>query len=304
MFDGFGSHAAPLLAQLAPALASRFDAATAAAADAGSMRHGDVGAAVAAAGTARRMVLGVLRSAAFSCCDAGAGPAQLASALLGHAAERCTAAVPSLTPAGAAAEQAVRADWFDLCAACASSLHVSRLLAPSAGLVVEACIGTAASRPPGVPADRGSDESISPEAVFGLRQALLLLQKAVPPAPLGEALHLALQEPCMGGRDLLPPIPCSRAGALLCSLLVALSTWAPSWLLGDAASALWSMRSGHGAGVFACWLGEALAPEGLPRPSLSADAKAAFAKQLMEATSWSGFKAALKQLAGGKKKQG
>jgi len=63
------------------------------------------------------------------------------------------------------------------------------------------------------------------------------------------------------------------------------------------------MRNGHGTGVFARWLDEALGPDGLPRPSLSADAKAAFAKQLLEATNWSAFKAALKQLAGGKKKQ-
>lgn len=308
MFDGFGSHAAPLLAELAPALASRFDRATAAAADAHARSpcHRDVGADIASAATGRSTVLHVLRSAAWSCCDAGAGPAELSAALLRHVAEQCTAPVLSLTPAAAAAEQAVRAEWFDLCAACASSAEASRLLGPSAGLVVDACISVATSRPPGVPAAGGSDESISPEAIFGLKQALLLLQAAVPPAPLGQMLHLALQEPCspvVGGRVILLPLPCSRSGALLCALLVCLSTWAPSWLLGDAASALWSMRNGHGTGVFARWLDEALAPDGLPRPSLSADAKAAFAKQLLEATNWSAFKAALKQLAGGKKKQ-
>jgi hypothetical protein len=201
----------------------------------------------------------------------------------------------------------VRAEWFDLCAACASSGPVCRLFGHSAGLVLNACTSVAASRPPGVPPAGGNDESISPEAVFGLKQALLLLQTAVPPAPLGEMLHLALQEPCSSegaAGMLLLPLPCSRAGSLICALLVCLSTWAPSWLLGDAASALWCMRNGHSPGVFARWLGEALAHDGLPRPSLSADAKAAFVKQLMEATNWSAFKAALKQLAGGKKKQG
>ena len=77
----------------------------------------------------------------------------------------------------------------------------------------------------------------------------------------------------------------------------------PSWLLGDAATAAWHMRAQHGADAFGVWLRQALAPEGAPRRGLTAEHKRAFEAQLMGAANWSAFKAALKQLCGGKKKQ-
>ncbi|EOD18725.1 hypothetical protein EMIHUDRAFT_470194 [Emiliania huxleyi CCMP1516] len=95
---------------------------------------------------------------------------------------------------------------------------------------------------------------------------------------------------------------CGSGGAIFARVLVSLSTWMPSWLLGDAASSLWAMRNGHGPAEFGRWLHEALAHADVPRPGLSAEAKMAFAKQLLDATAWSAFKAALKQLCGGKKR--
>jgi len=300
LFDGLDAHAAPLLPVLAPALVACFERAAADAADADAADAEQRDAALAAAAAARRGVLLVLRSVALRCGGDNSDAGGLAAALLRGVAERCAAPLRARSAAGASAEQAVLAQWLELCLACAGAPQAAALLAPCAPLLLETCTRLAAARPPGAAA---GDESVSPDDLAGLKQALVLLHKAVPPTPLGAALHAALNEPAPT-TALVPLAPCSRGGALVCALLVALSGWTPSWLLGDVATALWGMRNGHGEADFATWLQDALAPEGLPRPSLSAEAKAAFARQLLEAPNWSAFKAALKQLSGGKKKQG
>ena len=80
-----------------------------------------------------------------------------------------------------------------------------------------------------------------------------------------------------------------------------LSSWLPPNLLGHAASAAWAMRGAHSA--FGGWLREALDTDGVPRVGMCVEHKRGFEQLLMEATNWSAFKAALKQLCGGKKKQ-
>ena len=88
---------------------------------------------------------------------------------------------------------------------------------------------------------------------------------------------------------------------MLRELLVGLSTWMPSWLIGEAAAACWELHRHHGA-HFARWLREAMAADGVPRRGLSADQKAAFCEQLVGAANRTAFKAALKHVSGGKKK--
>eukprot|EP00966_Prymnesium_polylepis_P196191 4547208-Prymnesium_polylepis.1 len=75
----------------------------------------------------------------------------------------------------------------------------------------------------------------------------------------------------------------------------------PSWLIGDAAACCWDLRQ-RDRHTFALWLGAALAADDIPRPALSATAKLDFERQLCEAADRAHFKAALKQLCGGKKK--
>lgn len=307
LIDGFGEYSTPFPPVLAPALAARFDEATSHAISADSSPLRDPGAIVAAAAASRRGVLRVLRSMVLSGNYESDDEAGIAAALVRHVAEVFAVPIKVGSTVAAAAEQSVRADWFSLCAACIESSKACRLLTPSAPFVLDACASIATSRPPRAPAVRVSDGSIAPEDVAGYKQALLLLQNAVPPAPLGQLFRAMMQQThfIQPTRNVQPltKITCSRGGTIICCLLVSLSSWAPSWLLGEAASCLWAMRNGHGSTAFANWLGEALAQDDVPRP-LSVEAKKAFADQMMQATNWSNFKAALKQLSGGKKKQG
>ena len=147
------------------------------------------------------------------------------------------------------------------------------------------------------------------DGVIGLKTALVMLAQLKPthatPAgatvrgPLGDALRGALDAPAAaaaagGGGE-------SAGGLVLRELLVGLSTWMPSWLIGEAAAACWELHRHHGA-HFARWLREAMAADGVPRRGLSADQKAAFCEQLVGAANRTAFKAALKHVSGGKKK--
>jgi len=274
---GFGGHAAPLLLAWAPGLAARFDSSLAAA-------RAETAPAAASATAASRGVLRVGRALVQHGAGLPAEALEAGRALLRHFAERLISAASH----AAEAEQAILADWFELCGSGAGSCE---LLAPCVGAVVEAGRCVIGSRPP------GHEPLLADDDVAGLRQALVLLRLAVPPSPLGSLVHVALSQPA-------PPsaAACSQGGAIFARMLVSLSTWMPSWLLGDAASSLWAMRNGHGPAEFGRWLHEALAHADVPRPGLSAEAKMAFAKQLLDATAWSAFKAALKQLCGGKKR--
>ena len=165
------------------------------------------------------------------------------------------------------------------------------------------CVWAALRSPP--PPDLYDDA----DGVIGLKTALVMLAQLKPthatPAgatvrgPLGDALRGALDAPAAaaaagGGGE-------SAGGLVLRELLVGLSTWMPSWLIGEAAAACWELHRHHGD-HFARWLCEAMAADGVPRRGLSADQKAAFCEQLVGAANRTAFKAALKHVSGGKKK--
>ena len=90
------------------------------------------------------------------------------------------------------------------------------------------------------------------------------------------------------------------AVSLLRALLCGLTQWMPSWLLSDVVSALWPLRLACELD-FATWLQLALGSDAVPRAGLAAEQKRALHLQLVQAKSKSHFKAALKQLCGGKK---
>ena len=175
-----------------------------------------------------------------------------------------------------------------------------------------------------------------PESTLALRHALLFLYGAFPansrhpnpnpnpnpnpdphPTPLGKHLAFELERHASAevlhacGLSGLPPLLAGAGwgagltlGALLLrAVLVGLSAWMPSSILGDAAAAAWGMRRALGDAIFGRWLEEALACEDTPRVGMGAEQKQAYAQQLLAATNWSNFKAVLKQLCGGKKKQ-
>ena len=91
------------------------------------------------------------------------------------------------------------------------------------------------------------------------------------------------------------------AVALLRVLLAGLSSWMPSWLLSDVVAVLWDIREAL-PDDFAAWIRATLAPDGVPRAGLTLEQKAVFEQALLDAKTKSHFKAAVKQLCGGKKK--
>ena len=92
------------------------------------------------------------------------------------------------------------------------------------------------------------------QVLLGLKRALAMLQSAVPPSPLGIALHGRLAEHVAG-------VP---LGALLLrSLLMGLASWMPSWILGEVCVCCWELRQ-HSA-LFGTWLSHAISPDRVPR---------------------------------------
>ena len=79
-----------------------------------------------------------------------------------------------------------------------------------------------------------------------------------------------------------------------------LAVWMPSWLLSDVVECFWSMRNTFDS-QFRVWLQGALAQDGVPRP-VDCGAEAGFFQAMVDAKGKSQFKAAIKQLCGGKKK--
>jgi len=146
----------------------------------------------------------------------------------------------------------------------------------------------------------------SQQGVGALRAALTLLQRALPPAPLGTSLYDALAGASSAATLPAMEVQGGALGAapavlLLRALIVGLSSWVPSWLLSDVAAYLWTVR-GARESEFGLWLSQALAANGVPRGGLGAEQKAALGTAMLEAKSKAHFKAALKQMTGGKKK--
>ena len=186
--------------------------------------------------------------------------------------------------------------------------HLAAILTPALPHLLSAMRRAAREAPP-------AELLETQHGVLALKRALHLLTKAVPPTPIGAELHEALgKHPIVTvagpAAELGGAHPAASAGKplaagpeLICQLLVGLSSWIPSWLLADVVSAFWAMRMAN-PHSFAAWLHAALAIEGVPRPGLSVEHKGEHEHQLtVKATAKSAFKASLKHLCGGKKKQ-
>ena len=252
------------------------------------------------------------------------------------------ATLPPAPSADADAEQqAILARWFDLVALCgdppASGAHGGKKAKShaagsngTAGNDAHEAFALAEAYPqalatiflPAMPSALQSiwnaiqrqptpDTAETQQGAQALRAALALLPRLTAPSALAfafraslwgcsadtsaEALAGAANAAVADGRE----VP---GAALLRALVVGLSSWMPSWVLSDVVGCLWALRQVASAD-FAHWLHVALLPEGVPRPGLTADGKAAFQKQILEAPGKAAFKAAIKQMCGGKKKQ-
>jgi hypothetical protein len=262
----------------------------------------------------------------------GQSTEHVAAALLSRVAQSL-ASLPA--PAHAdedALQQAALSEWFDGLAILCSGSHsafdrhagvckgsvdraISALVQPVLPSILQAIWRTA--QPCGPPKmapklDGMASVVETTEGMRALKSALLLWQRCIiPPSPVAPSLQAALQGQLPSppaGLVVDAPAPNGDApgaapgAALIRALLIGMSTWMPSWILSDVVACFWILRHALEQ-EFTAWLGGALAPSGVPRPGLTADHKASFMRELLEAQTKSHFKAALKQLCGGKKKQ-
>ena len=258
----------------------------------------------------------------------GQSTEHVAAALLSRVAQSL-ASLPA--PAHAdedALQQAALSEWFDGLAILCSGSHsafdrhagvckgsvdraISALVQPVLPSILQAIWRTA--QPCGPPKLDGMASVVeTTEGMRALKSALLLWQRCIiPPSPVAPSLQAALQGQLpspSAGLVVVAPAPNGDApgaapgAALIRALLIGMSTWMPSWILSDVVACFWILRHALEQ-EFTAWLGGALAPSGVPRPGLTADHKASFMRELLEAQTKSHFKAALKQLCGGKKKQ-
>ena len=201
---------------------------------------------------------------------------------------------------GSPMERLLVVDWFGLVEACAASETASRLVTSIIPEVLSSIWVTFST-----PVEGLTHEEESPEATHAaqpVRSAMLVLQRVVPPTQLGGAMGHNMRGPASG---VLPEASSDTTlgSALVRALILALCHWMPSWLLGDAAWCLWHLRKSHGIESMGRWLGEALDNDDVPRRSVSSVKKCELSRCMLEAANWSAFKAALKQLCGGKKKR-
>ena len=224
--------------------------------------------------------------------NASAASAALVSRLANALAEL----QPQATEEASLTQQALIAEWFDLIGLWTLSDNtlqpgLAACLRPAVPHLLTALWNATRHEPPPSALE-------TQQGAIALKRAFHLLMVAIPPSPVGSTLHSALATSNNNGStDQHPP-----AAQLLASILVGLSSWFPSWILAEAVSALWSLRSSSEES-FTLWLTLALSSENVPRPGLSSDQKNEMVKRLTsEAKTKAAFKANLKQVTGGKKK--
>ena len=272
----------------------------------------------------------------------GQSAEHVAAALLSRVAQSLASLPVPADADEDALQQAALSEWFDSLAALCSGGHapgtearghsaadghvgvcqassgdeqlsadraISALVKPALPAILQAIWRT--TQPRGPPKlDRGMASVVEmTEGMRALKSALLLWQRCIiPPSPVAPSLQAALQGqlPSQAGLMVVAPngdAPGAAPGAaLIRALLIGMSSWMPSWILSDVVACFWILRHALEK-EFTAWLGGALAPSGVPRPGLTADHKASFMRELLDAKSKSHFKATLKQLCGGKKKQ-
>jgi len=258
----------------------------------------------------------------------GQSAEHVAAALLSRVAQSLASLPAPVHADEDALQQAALSEWFDGLAILCSGSHsafdrhagvckgsagraISALVQPVLPSILQAIWRTA--QPCGPPKLDGMASVVeTTEGMRALKSALLLWQRCIiPPSPVAPSLQAALQGQLPSppaGLVVVAPAPNGDApgaapgAALIRALLIGMSTWMPSWILSDVVACFWILRHALEQ-EFTAWLGGALAPSGVPRPGLTADHKASFMRELLEAQTKSHFKAALKQLCGGKKKQ-
>mmetsp|Transcript_39781 Transcript_39781/g.96579 ORF Transcript_39781/g.96579 Transcript_39781/m.96579 type:complete len:224 (-) Transcript_39781:63-734(-) len=185
--------------------------------------------------------------------------------------------------------QQLLAAWLDLAIKCsaherAGALGATSLLVKAQPLLLQAVWRAITEPPPESTPDR--------EGFAALSSALATLREIGPSSTeLGRAMQRGLSSDFNG----------FPFGSLLVrALLVGMSTWMPSWILGDLCTCCWDLR--EGCPEFGVWLTLAISPEGVPRPGLSATHKKEFETHVLETSNRAHFKASVKQFCGGKKK--
>ena len=206
--------------------------------------------------------------------------------------------VAALPPATSLAQhteqQQVLSAWFDLAASSLSKDASASMLLPAVPSLVQALWRVVC--PP--PTSRHFCQHL--EGALAIRRAFALLQNAaaLPPHAVGAAA-LRISFSADFGKEFGEALP---FGALLLrAVLAGLSSWMPSWLIGEAAACCWGLRQSN-SDAFGYWLAAAIAPDNMPRVGLSVAVKHDFERLLREAGDRAHFKAAMKQLCGGKKK--
>ena len=232
----------------------------------------------------------------------------VASKVVENVSAQMAALEQSHEGSAALAYQNQLAEWFDSTTTWIGekrphAQNLAALLAPSLPHITMAMRKVVTRPSPAEIAD-------TQQGVVAVKRALYLLRAMAPPPTVGVAFcdYLARTSAATLDAASLDVVGLKRtvsapclAAVIIGEVLMGLAAWMPSWLLSDVVECFWSMRNTFDS-QFRVWLQGALAQDGVPRPSLTAEQKAGFFQAMVDAKGKSQFKAAIKQLCGGKKK--